>query len=92
MKHEIKYTDAPPDVERALDRALSGNVEFVDFLPPPEQLVRRQDRRKITIMLDSHIIDFFKRAAKEHGVKYQTMINNLLDSYVHHVESHTHRD
>jgi len=77
---DIKYSDAPPDIEAALDRS----IVIPDFLPPPEKLVMRREKQKVTIMLDKRTISFFKRAAKENGVKYQTMINNLLDSYAQH--------
>jgi hypothetical protein len=77
---EIVYTDAPPDVEAALD---AGKI-IPNFLPPPDQLVFKKAKQKVTIMLDRNTIDFFKRSAKENGVKYQTMINNLLDSYAQH--------
>jgi uncharacterized protein (DUF4415 family) len=80
MKSRIEYTDAPPDVERALD----GAKPVFDFLPPPEKLVLKKEKQKVTIMLSKESVEFFKRAAKENGVKYQTMINNLLDSYARH--------
>ncbi|MDR1358236.1 MAG: BrnA antitoxin family protein [Coriobacteriales bacterium] len=78
MKDAIEYTDAPADVEYAL----AGKVRVLDFLPPPEQLVERVEKEKITILLNKHSVDFFRTAAEKEGVKYQTMINNLLDTYV----------
>jgi uncharacterized protein (DUF4415 family) len=80
MKKRTVYTDAPPDVEYALEHGTV--IPRPDFLPPPDQLVFREKKQKITIMLNESTIDFFKRSARENGVKYQTMINNLLDSYV----------
>jgi len=78
MKNNIKYTDAPPDV----DEALTVNERIVDFLPPPDQLVEKAEKEKITIALNKRNVDFFRRAAAREGVGYQVMINNLLDSYV----------
>ena len=81
MKKEVVYTDAPPEIDAALDAAFAAGP-VLDFLPPPDQLVMAVEKQKITISLDKSSVDFFKKAAKENGVKYQTMINNLLDSYV----------
>ena len=78
MKNKIKYTDAPPDVEQAL----TVNERIADFLPPPEKLVEKVEKEKITIALSKRNVDFFKKAAAKEGVGYQVMINNLLDSYV----------
>ena len=41
MKRKIVYTDAPFEIEEALERA----VTVEDFLPPPSQLVRRGEQR-----------------------------------------------
>ena len=52
-----------------------------DFLPPPEELVVAQETVKVTISLSKASIDFFKRQAKLHHIKYQRMIRRLLDRY-----------
>jgi predicted DNA binding CopG/RHH family protein len=44
--------------------------------------VEKIEKEKITISLNKRSVDFFKSAAKEEGVRYQVMINNLLDNYV----------
>jgi predicted DNA binding CopG/RHH family protein len=76
MKKEI-YTDAPKSVEAALDEA----QVIDDFLPPPEQLIRRSKKEKITITLDSTAVRFFKTEAKRQNTKYQTMINEVVSRY-----------
>ena len=53
-----------------------------DFLPPPEKLIKKEPKVKITITLNRESIDFFKKHAKKNNVKYQTMINEVLDKYV----------
>jgi predicted DNA binding CopG/RHH family protein len=59
-----------------------GRVEVIeDFLPPPHQLVLRDDGVKITISLSKRSVDFFKRHAARSKVPYQKMIRSLLDSY-----------
>ncbi len=56
-------------------------VIVADFLPPPDQLVFREDTQKVTIALETKSLDFFKRKAKELGVPYQRMIRNLIEEY-----------
>jgi len=64
---------------------LLGRLEIVkDFLPPPDQLVLRDDGVKITISLSKRSVDFFKRHAARSKVSYQKMIRNLLDTYARH--------
>lgn len=53
-----------------------------DFLPKPEDLVRSQTVRKVTIELNDDSIEFFKKQAKKLNTSYQPMIRNLLDDYV----------
>lgn len=77
MKEKIRYRDAPTNVAEAIES--SEVVE--DFLPPPEELVFRDDTVKVTISLTQKSINFFKESAKKQGVPYQTMIRKVLDLY-----------
>ena len=52
-----------------------------DFLPPPEQLVPREESVKVTLSLSRRSLDFFKREAKKRRVPYQRMIRALVDAY-----------
>ena len=70
MKSKIKYTSEPLKMEV---------VE--DFLPPPEELVLKQDTVKVTIGLSKRTIEFFKTQAKQNHTQYQKMIRHLLDLY-----------
>ena len=71
MKKPIKYTNEP-----------LGRLSVVeDFLPPPSELVFREDTEKVTIALSKRSVDFFKREARLHGTQYQRMIRALLDRY-----------
>lgn len=72
------YTDAPAEVEEAFERSM----RIPDFLPTPAELKGEAKKQKVTIMLDTHVVEFFKAAAKEYGGHYQTMVNNLLVHYV----------
>jgi len=76
-KKEI-YTEAPKNISKAI---AEGEI-VADFLPPPEKLIRKEPKVKITITLNSGSVDFFKKHARKNNVKYQTMINELLVKYV----------
>lgn len=53
-----------------------------DLLPPPDQLVPRDDTVKVTLSLSRRSVEFFKHEAKKHRVPYQPMIRALVDEYV----------
>jgi len=64
-----------------------GKVRIVtDFLPPPSQLVLRDDNVKVTLSLSRRSIAFFKREAKKQRVPYQKMIRALVDGYAERLE------
>jgi len=74
MSRPIQYSDEP-----------LGELKVVaDFLPPPSELVLKNQNTKITISLSSESIDYFKSVAAEYGMQYQRMIREVLDSYVAH--------
>lgn len=55
-----------------------------DFLPPPSQLVVKDETAKVTIALEKSSVDFFKQQAKKNHTKYQRMIREVLDQYASH--------
>lgn len=71
MKKRIEYTDEPLGVIRVVD----------DFLPPPEDLVFKEENVKVTIGLGKRSLDFFKREARKNHTRYQKMIRGLIDLY-----------
>lgn len=74
MSARTKYTDEP-----------LGRLRVVpDFLPPPEDLVFREDGVKVTIALSRRSVEFFKNEARRHNTQYQRMIRRLLDAYAAH--------
>jgi predicted DNA binding CopG/RHH family protein len=73
MSKKIKYTNEP----------IHAKI-IKDFLPPPSELVLKNDSLKVTLALSRRSIDFFKRQAKKRQSGYQTMIRNLLDQYTDH--------
>ena len=71
MKKTIKYTDEP-----------IGDLKIIaDFLPPPKDLIFKDDTVKVTISLTKESVEFFKKEAEKHHTQYQKMIRNLLDVY-----------
>ena len=77
MKSDNHYEDAPEDVRQGLDSAR----EIKDFLPPPEQLILKEDTKKVTIVLSQKSIEFVKMKSKVTHVPYQQMIRKVLDNY-----------
>ncbi|WP_341792954.1 MULTISPECIES: CopG family transcriptional regulator [unclassified Rickettsia] len=74
MNKKIKYTDGE-----------IGTVKIVkDFLPPPKELLLKDDSLKVTISLSKESIEFFKDQAAIAHVPYQKMIRILLDKYTKH--------
>lgn len=79
MKHKIKYTDEPMGEPKVIK----------DILPPPDQLVLREENVKITISLNKSSVEFFKKAAKKQHISYQKMIRKVIDWYASHYQEST---
>ena len=77
MSKKTGYRNAPPQVADAIRNA----TVIDDFLPPPEELIPRDETVKVTISLTQKSVDFFKTSAEKQGVPYQTMIRKVLDLY-----------
>ena len=74
MKKSIRYTDEP-----------LGDLRVIkDFLPPPSELVYKEDTVKVTLGLSRRSVDFFKKEAKKHHTSYQKMIRQLVYWYTSH--------
>ncbi len=71
MKSKIKYTEEPMGELRVIK----------DFLPPPDQLILKEENVKVTIALKKSSIEFFKKEAKKHQTSYQKMIRQVVDWY-----------
>ena len=76
MKSKTKYADEPMGKLRVIK----------DFLPPPDQLVLKEENVKVTISLKKSSIDFFKEEAKKHHTSYQKMIRQVVDWYSAHYQ------
>ncbi|MEI6729706.1 MAG: CopG family transcriptional regulator [Pseudomonadota bacterium] len=77
MSKKIKYTDEP----------IKTGERVVDFLPPPSQLVKRNEMVKVTLELTRESLDFFKSQAQETHIPYQIMLRGLIDNYA---KTHQH--
>lgn len=55
-----------------------------DFLPPPSQLVLKEETVKVTISLNKASVEFFKKEAKKNHTSYQKMIRQVIDWYSTH--------
>lgn len=71
MKSKIKYVDEPMGELRVIK----------DFLPPPDQLVLKEENVKITISLKRSSVEFFKKEAQKRRTSYQKMIRRVIDWY-----------
>jgi predicted DNA binding CopG/RHH family protein len=69
------------------DKPIGKLTRVKDFLPPPSQLVPREETVKVTLALSKESAEFFKEKAKKNKVPYQRMIRSLLTSML----GNTHR-
>jgi len=76
MKKKIHYTSEPVEFE-----------VIEDFLPPPEKLVLKEEKVKVTISLSKQSVEFFKRRSKKLHTHYQKMIRQVLDIYASHYQN-----
>jgi predicted DNA binding CopG/RHH family protein len=74
------YTNAPADI--AEDLANSRSIE--DFLPSPAiiaAMLKKEETIPVTMKLKKNTVNRYKRFAAQKGIKYQTFVSTLLDSY-----------
>ncbi len=84
MKKDNRYEDAPEEIRQALSAA----KQIKDFLPPPEQLILKEETKKVTIVLSRKSVAFFKEKSKAAHVPYQQMIRKVLDNYTEAYSQH----
>ncbi|HNS95016.1 MAG TPA: CopG family transcriptional regulator [Candidatus Woesebacteria bacterium] len=83
MKKSIKQ-------DNKIYKGTHGNLKLlVDFLPSPEEFVRKNTNRKVTIALSDVSIDFFKTESKKLKTPYQRLIRDVLQEYVNHMTQTT---
>ena len=85
MKNSRSYEDAPVEIGEAIRQA-----EVIDdFLPPPEQLILKEETVKVTLNLNKESVAFLKEEARAQGVPYQQMIRRIIDLYAQHYRKQT---
>ena len=70
----MEYTNEP----------LQMGEQVEDFLPPPDQLIKRNETVKVTLELTRKSVEFFKMQAELTHVPYQRMLRGLIDTYAKH--------
>jgi len=74
------YTNAPADIAEELE----NSVTIDDFLPTPDSIaamLKKQETVPVTMKLKKNTLDRYKKFAAKKGIKYQTFVSTLLDSY-----------
>jgi len=80
MRKTKGYTNAPAKIAEELENSVSIN----DFLPSPESIaamLKKQDTVPVTMKLKKNTLERYKRFAAKKGIKYQTFVSTVLDSY-----------
>jgi len=75
---KVKYVDAPADVAAAIEEAVRIDD---NFLPSPEDFAEMLAKEKISLNVDRQTVVSFRVYAKKHGMKYQSLMNQVLSSY-----------
>jgi predicted DNA binding CopG/RHH family protein len=74
------YSNAPADIAEELE----SSVAIEDFLSSPAAIARslkKQETVPVTMNLKKDTVERYKRFAAKKGIKYQTFVSTVLDSY-----------
>jgi predicted DNA binding CopG/RHH family protein len=78
------YSNAPADIAEELE----NSVPIDDFLPSPEAIaasLKKQATVPVTMKLKRNTVERYKRFAAKKGIKYQTFVSTVLDTYARHL-------
>jgi len=78
------YTNAPADIAEEIE----NSVAIDDFLPSPEAIAESLKKQKtvpVTMKLKKDTVDRYKRFAAKKGIKYQSFVSTVLDTYAKHL-------
>jgi hypothetical protein len=70
MKTKIRYTNEP-----------INSRPTRDIFPSPEELMRSEEKQRVTLELTKSSLDYFKNVAQKNNASYQVMIRRLVDFY-----------
>ena len=74
---KVNYTDAPEEIAEAIVVA----EPIGDFLPSPEFFAEKLTKEKISLNVDAQAVARYRAYAKKHGLKYQSLMNQVLSNY-----------
>ena len=67
---KVKYTNEP-----------ISSRPTKDIFPSPEELMRSEEKQRVTLELTKSSLNFFKKIAQKNNASYQVMIRRLVDFY-----------
>ena len=80
MKISKRYTNAPKDIAEEI----KNSVPVDDFLPSPQEIasmLKKDETIPVTMKLKRKTIKRYKEYAQKKGIKYQSFVSTVLDSY-----------
>jgi predicted DNA binding CopG/RHH family protein len=78
------YSNAPAEIADEL----KNSVAIDDFLPSPASIaesLKKQETVPVTMKLKRDTVGRYKRFAEKKGIKYQTFVSKILDTYAKHL-------
>jgi len=78
------YSNAPADIAEELE----NSAAIDDFLPSPGTLaksLKKQQTVPVTMKLKKDTVERYKRFAARKGIKYQSFVSTVLDTYAKHL-------
>ncbi len=64
------------------DKPMGKVTRVKNFLPPPHELVRKEETIPVTLYLEKLSFERFKKLAKKHNIPYSRMISSMVKRYV----------
>jgi predicted DNA binding CopG/RHH family protein len=84
MSKSSGYSNAPEDIADELEKSVATN----DFLPAPGAIaesLKKQQTVPVTMKLKKDTVERYKRFAAKKGIKYQSFVSAVLDTYSKHL-------
>jgi predicted DNA binding CopG/RHH family protein len=84
MRKTKGYTNAPADIAEEI----KNSVAIEDLLPSPETIaasLKKMETVPVTMKLKKDTVERYKRFADKKGIKYQSFVSTILDTYAKHL-------
>jgi predicted DNA binding CopG/RHH family protein len=84
MSRTKGYVNAPADIAEELE----NSIAIDDFLPSPAviaETLKKQETVPVTMKLKKDTVERYKRFAAKKGIKYQSFVSTILDTYAKHL-------